>query len=239
MTGIDRAAERRQRPGLETEWIEAHRLDLTVSPPEQEPAAPLAVSLQLLLQPNRRRAGFLCAVLEVGQSPIVISELEIPLPATGWEVRTSGLWAEFVCEEPLDHWSYGLEAFALAIDDPNELLSRAIGDRVPIGWELEFEASDPAEWLDGETGYRQSGVGHGILLSKAGEREVEGTAVRTHWWGTRAPEPVGGRSEASTRPECQVVLPAFNERWVVALGSEGIHVTPTPAPGRAGREERY
>ena len=45
-----------------------------------------------------------------------------------------------MCEEPGRRWTYGLEAFALAVDDPAELLGRGYGHRVPLGWELEFEA---------------------------------------------------------------------------------------------------
>ena len=47
----------------------------------------------------------------------MLAEHDIDLPATSWELRTSGLWADHICEAPLDHWSYGLESFALVIDD--------------------------------------------------------------------------------------------------------------------------
>ena len=236
MTGIDPAAERRQNPGGADDWTETHRLDVLVSNPSSGPdhaeSSQLALSFQLSLQPNRRRAGFLSAVLEEGQLPIVISDLEISLPATGLEVRTSGLWAEFVCETPLDHWSYGLEAFALAVEDPRELLGRAVGDRVPLGWELEFEAETPAEPTVGGLGYRQRGTGHGLLLSAAGEREIEGSAVRSHWWGLGNPGAAAlsfvgalpGEHQARERSTTAVVLPGFNEHWLVELGPTGLMV---------------
>ena len=39
-------------------------------------------------------------------------------PRQGLEVRADGLWGELMCETPLEHWSYGLEAFGVALDDP-------------------------------------------------------------------------------------------------------------------------
>ena len=41
----------------------------------------------------------------------------MPLPRQGLEVRADGLWAELWCETPLEHWTYGLEAFGVRVDD--------------------------------------------------------------------------------------------------------------------------
>jgi len=150
-------------------------------------------------------AAFQAVVADRTGEPVVISDNEISMPAEGWELRTSGLWADHICETPMEHWSYGLEAFALRIEDPTELLGRGYGERVPLGWELEFEATDEPVVASGEA-YAQSGTLHGLLLLADGEVEVEGPALRSHRWGagTHPPGPLGG-----------VALPTPIEVWWV------------------------
>lgn len=184
-------------------------------------------------------------MLEHGRLPVVIADTEVPVPENGWEIRTSGLWADHICETPLDHWSYGLEAFALAVDSPGELLGKAVGDRVPLGWELEFEADAPAEFVlssgaapssqsvssagsDGSAsegvGYSQTGKAHGILLSDEGEREIDAVAVRSHWWGTNSAVEVvvGDRPTESAA----VVLPDEDVDWHLSVGELGLLAVP-------------
>lgn len=170
--------------------------------------------------------------------PIVIAADGIVAPAAGWELRTSGLWADHNCETPFEHWSYGLEAFALAVDDRAELLERGYGERTPLGWELDFEAeAEPAaidEAATGLTGYSQSGLLHGIVQLAHGEIEVEGTAIRWRWWGT-------GHADRSA------VLGAPTSRAVALPTPEGVWwvspLTHTDAPkpiepGDGGPEAR-
>ena len=218
--------EGRQTGGASSAWEESHRLDVLI--PEQS----LAVSLQISARPHWGTASFLAAVLELGELPVVIADVEVPLPEASWEVRASGLWADHICETPLDHWSYGLEAFALAIDNPWELLGRAVGDRVPLGWELEFEASSPAiiesassalatGVLDGGSGaYHQVGRSHGLLLSSDGQREIDGAAVRSHRWGTdRAADVVVGDRPTG---EVTAVLPDIGFNWHLYHDQNGL-----------------
>ncbi len=182
----------------------------------------LVVASQVVVDRSRSRAGVQIAVLGSGP-PLTISELDARPPGQGIEVRTSGLWADHVCEDPYVHWSYGLEAFALALDDPVELLGRGLGHRVPLGWELDFEATDEPQWLGGEGpdhhaagsgGYRQLGTAHGLVLTAAGEHPVEGRAVRSHAWGgfrlaaetalaggPRAPSVLGPAGSLASGPE--------------------------------------
>jgi hypothetical protein len=44
-------------------------------------------------------------------------------------------------ETPGAHWSVGLEAFALSLDDPNDAWGDERGDLVPLGFALEWEAT--------------------------------------------------------------------------------------------------
>ncbi|MBT8239615.1 MAG: hypothetical protein KJN63_00135 [Acidimicrobiia bacterium] len=119
-------------------------------------------------------------------------EADIPIPARRWEFRANGLWVEQVCEDPHMHWSYGLEAFALELDDPTELIRTGYGTRVPMGWELDFVASSPSRWLmigadplDVAGAYTQRGELSGLLLDRDGEHQRSSPAQRWHWWGNK------------------------------------------------------
>ena len=75
----------------------------------------------------------------VGDGFIVVRDLEVPRPrGRAIELRADGLWTEWTCETPDEHWSFGLESFGLRVDDP----AAEIGERVPVGYDLEWEAPD-------------------------------------------------------------------------------------------------
>jgi len=57
-------------------------------------------------------------------------------------VRAEGLWAELLCETPREHWSIGLEAFGVRFDDEAEAAASDRGERVPLGFDLEWETPD-------------------------------------------------------------------------------------------------
>ena len=171
------------------QWSERHRL--LVLGDGGEPAMAMAVGIEATLR--HRAASFQCVVFEDGGPPVVIAEDGIPVPDERWELRTSGLWTDNICESPYRHWGYGLEAFALEIDDPAELLGRGYGRRVPLGWELEFEGApdEVARWpvVDGGA-YGQPGRVDGLLLFAGRSRPLTGDAVRQHWWGPNAAVPI-------------------------------------------------
>lgn len=75
----------------------------------------------------------------VGDGLVVVRDAEVPRArGTQLEFRADGLWVDFVCETPDEHWSFGLEAFGLRVDDPAE----EIGDRIAVGFDLEWETPD-------------------------------------------------------------------------------------------------
>ena len=146
----------------------------------------MSVGLQIGLDRGTGLVSFIGAVLEEGREPLVVVDSSIVPSNDSWEVRGDGIWVDHVCETPFEHWSYGLEAFGLRLDDPAELLGRGFGYREPLGWELEFESTakpEPQGQSDGELGgYRQDGTAHGLVLFKGREVEIDGSAVRQHWW---------------------------------------------------------
>ncbi len=147
-----------------------------------------------------------------GESCILVTDHAVPLPTGGGlEVRTSGLWAEVVVEEApapgRGRMSVGLEAFGIALDDPDEAWRGGLdhqfrGGRVPVGLDLGAEAvRNPVvdRWglgvpcrLDGEVL-----VADQIL-------DVDGWA----WWLVGEPPP----------GDDLVMARADDDSWVLATG---------------------
>jgi len=114
-------------------------------------------------------------------------------------VRTTGLWADHTCETPLEHWTVGVEAFGVALDDPREAFRGERGDLCALGLDLEWEAMGGDGGVAGHRaglGYEQACAVHGEVLVGSGRLELDGVGWRTHHWGDRdwwaPPEPVGG-----------------------------------------------
>lgn len=89
---------------------------------------------------------------------VTVRDDELPLPRQGIEIRGDGVWVELVCETPGEHWTFGLEAFGLIVDDPDD----EIGERVPVGFDLEWEGEGTPE-----------GLVHGFVLVGAQRFEIE------------------------------------------------------------------
>jgi hypothetical protein len=68
--------------------------------------------------------------------PVAVIERDAHVAVPG-SVRAEGLWLS-VTEESDGHWSVGMEAFGLELDDPDD----AWGMPVPVGLDLEWE-DDP------------------------------------------------------------------------------------------------
>ncbi len=210
-------SDEQRRPPDDGVRFEGHRLDVWVSSDHR--FGPLALSAAVTAEPGVGACTVTAVVLGERAERRVMTEDQVTLPSRGWELRASGLWVDHVCETPLDHWSYGLEAFALRLDDPDELLGRGRGERVPLGWELEFEAQSPAGWVTDQE-YRQLGLVHGLLLDAEGRYEIEGRSVRTHWWGSNPPDRIVV-GEASGPVRSEVFVPTRAGTWRQTLWGAG------------------
>src|SRR5436309_8740814 len=61
---------------------------------------------------------------------VAIRHDEVALPRGRLlELRGDGLWAELVCEVPDEHWTFGLEAFALRFENRDEARTADVGER--------------------------------------------------------------------------------------------------------------
>lgn len=194
-----------------------------------DPDCGVGITFEVSVHPQQPSARFVAVVVRPDAPAVVLIDDAIPFPRRGWEIRTSGLWADHNCETPNEHWSYGLEAFALAIDQPDQLLHSSFGDRVPLGWDLEFESAEAPQSLT--DGYSQQGLVHGILLGPHPPLEVEGPAIRRHWWG----RPDGSSWHAADRlgdlagesVQCALIPTPAGVR-TVDLATTGFLVTANP-----------
>jgi len=145
------------------------------------------LTVRLALQPNEKVAWFWTyLVLPTRSGPVVVRDHEVPLPRQGLEIRAEALWAELWCETPLEHWTYGLEAFAVALDDPADALTGEIGERVPIGLDLEWEVDGaihalPDDWPT--HAYFEPGIVHGEILLGRERLEFDARGEHQRRWG--------------------------------------------------------
>ncbi|MBK9181380.1 MAG: hypothetical protein IPM45_17825 [Acidimicrobiales bacterium] len=134
-------------------------------------------------------------------------ETQIQLPRPGsLEIRAEGLWADHICEAPFEHWTVGLEAMGLGLEDPQDALGSRRGDIVPLGFDLEWEDAGPPrpqpplrpavtapggsrcpdpgrEAAAACAGYHVDCRVHGEVLVGADRIHIDGRGAREHGWG--------------------------------------------------------
>src|SRR3954468_22191598 len=106
--------------------------------------------VRLALLPAAGTAWYWAALVGDDRTYLLVRDDEVPSPRRGaLEVRAEGLWSALECEQPFDHWTIGLEAFAVALDDPEDAWHGERGAVVGLGFDLEWEATDPpsAFWV--------------------------------------------------------------------------------------------
>jgi hypothetical protein len=179
-----------------------------------EPAAEAGYA-SLVLVSSIRTAWYWSAIVRPGHDVVVATDLAIPMPRRRLEIRGSGLWADHVCETPLEHWTIGNEAMGLAVSDPGELLGRARGEIVPLGFDLEWEATGaPSPGVVGapgggtSTGYEIAAAVHGLVLVGDRQVDVDGLGRWWHRWGDIdwAAVPAGSHSAESGPSPAPVAL---------------------------------
>jgi hypothetical protein len=116
---------------------------------------------------------------DVGIVVVRDDEVTPPRRPESLEVRGDDLWMELVCETPFEHWGIGLEAFGLRVDTPSD----EIGERLPLGLDLEWETDGTPVSEQGDAGYVQEGIIHGEVLIADERIPYEAPCTRDHAWG--------------------------------------------------------
>lgn len=162
-------------PGAAPGWQEAW--DFTFAADDLS----IAGYARLAVVPEERSAWVWVAVVGVDLPLLAVRHHELDVPR-GWpqEVRGEGLWCGVVCETPLDHWSVGVEAFAISFENPLDAWDHERGDLVPLGFDLEWEDAGTTANLHG--GYRRAGSVHGEVLIGDASVDVSAPGWRAHTW---------------------------------------------------------
>ena len=151
--------------------------------------------VRLELRPDEGFAWYWAYLVGPLTGLIVVRDHEVPPPRAGLELRADGLWAELVCETAGEHWSFGLEAFGLRLDDPADALAPGgeIGERVAVGLDIEWEVDDGPTGAgairDGRSGDGPAGgtVRGDVLVGQEritfeGPGSFRSAGVATDWW---------------------------------------------------------
>ena len=158
-------------------WNESWYLDFV------EPTGRFGGYLQLTLWPRAGVSWFWACVAGPDRPLVTVITNDAPVPRPpALELRASGLWVDLICETPFAHFSVGLEAFGVALDDPTEVYRGCRGDRTPLGFDLEWETPEAARSVPG--GYRLDGTVLGEVLVGDERIELDGRGGRKHRWGT-------------------------------------------------------
>jgi hypothetical protein len=174
--------EQRHPPGAEPLWNESYYFDFAADD------ASIGGYVRIGFYPNLGAVWYWGCVVGEGRDLVTVIDHEVALPASdrSLEVRGSGLWADHTCETPLDHFSLGLEAFGVRVDDPTEVYGRFHGDQVPLGFDLEWETDGEAyRYPTPLDRYEISCLVHGEILIGAETVDFTGHGQRDHSWGVR------------------------------------------------------
>ena len=125
------------------------------------------------------RAWYWTYVASPAWGLVVVRDHDVALPRPGstMVVRADGLWAELIPETPGEHWTIGVEAFGVRLDDPLEAERGERGERLPVGLDLEWEV-----------GSAPYGIVHGELLlgdervAFDGTGALEEATIPEHAW---------------------------------------------------------
>lgn len=169
--------EWRHPAGSDPRWEESWYFDFAT--------ADLGGFVRLGLRPHAGVAWYWGYLVRRGEPLLVARHHEAALPrGRALELREDGLWAALYCETPNEHWTAGLEAFAVALDDPDDAFQGERGDRVALGFDLEWEATAGVVPTDG-TGYAQPCEVSGEILVGQERLDFTGRGHREHRWGIR------------------------------------------------------
>lgn len=173
------SADRRQvaPPGIATDWADVFELDFFA------PDASFGGFVTMGLYPGAKRGWFWAAVVGDDRQLVLVVDDELPLPAAPHlEVRSSGIWTDFIPQIPLEHFTVGLEAFGVGLDDPNDVFDGLRGDLTPIGFDMEWETEGDM-WPIDPTGFEVPCRAHGEILLGHEEFDFDGLGTRRRWWG--------------------------------------------------------
>lgn len=181
MAKVNEADEARHEPTDEQLWNESYYYDFFA------PDGSFGGYLRLGFIPNLNRVWYWACAVGPDRQLVTVVDNEVPMPADAGslELRSDGLWADHVIEDPLVHATCNLEAFGLRVDDPAEMYrTEPRGERVAFGFELDWESNGQAyQWPPITPRYEIPCTVQGRVMIGKETFEVDGFGQRDHSWG--------------------------------------------------------
>ncbi len=178
---VEAGDEGRHAPGPEPLWSESWYFDFFAAD------GSIGGWVRVALLPNLGVTWYHALLVGPDRQTVSVSELAGPtLKEPGLELRADGLWADHVCETPLDHWTVTNEAHGLGVDDPADLYADAPrGDVVPVAFDLEWETDGVPYHYVHTTRYEVPCTVHGEINVGSERIELDGYGQRDHSWAER------------------------------------------------------
>ena len=178
---VEAADEGRHEPGPEQLWSESWYFDFV------DGDGGIAGWFRLGLYPNLGVAWYHAFLCGPDRPTVAVIDVEAQIPASTLELRSHGLWADHVCETPLDHWSLANEAFGVSVASPADLYAPGDvrGDLVPFGIDLEWETDGEPYHYGFTTRYEIPCRVHGEVALGDERIQVDGHGQRDHSWAER------------------------------------------------------
>jgi len=148
---------------------------------------PLAGVLRVVVRPESQSTWFLATVCRHGGDPVVVLDYDLPLVTHAFEFRAPGIWTDIVCEAEAERWTIGLEAFGIAVDPDEVVTPESVGDRLPIGFDLDVETTSAVD-TDGDGIVHDVAVAGEVLVGNDAF-EIDATGVRRRRWDGQPPSP--------------------------------------------------
>ena len=173
------------------------------------------MSIEMVIANNG--VAFHTSVVRSDRPIVSLIEPGAPVPtAPSLEVRSPGLWTDIGIQTPFEHVSVDIEAFAVALEDPDEASADAFGERVALGGELEWETDGPIALGPAPRSYEVPCVVHGELLVADEVIEIDGFGWRSHRWGSQSDSPRTAWRARSTQAEWLIEQRAPTDYAVIA-----------------------
>jgi len=169
-------------------WNESYYLDFCAPPPGDAPIGHVGGYVRIGTYPNLGVIWYWACVVGPDRPLVTVIDQTVPLPSApgSLEIRHDGLWADHNVETPLEHFSLGLEAFGVGLDDPADVYRGAYGDRTPVAFDLEWETDGPVfRYPDILPRYEIPCRVHGEIRVGHETIELDGFGQRDHSWGPR------------------------------------------------------
>lgn len=177
------ADEGRHRPGDHPLWEESWDLDFASAD------GSFGGYVRLGILANQGLSWVWTAIVGEGRRLVTVVEHEAPVPRRGsLDLRCEALWLDLVCEAPLEHWSVGLEAFGVALDEPDDALRGLRGERIGVGLDLGWETVGGAPAGGGRAGGGPAGGPAGsydLHCDVSGEVLLGDEIITFDGWGSR------------------------------------------------------